>query len=147
MKPETGRVSYGGRAFHQDASEAMRGDIVRALIETITNADDAYGEKSGKIRIETREYQGSNWSGSRRKYLVRWTDVPGVCSGCARSLDLRRYVADVIRQVKPTNIITHWKNSIHKDHSNTSAIVFEAPWARYWPGWYSRSMCPWSWSR
>jgi LmbE family N-acetylglucosaminyl deacetylase len=39
---------------------------------------------------------------------------------------VRRYVADVIRQVKPTYIITHWKNSIHKDHSNTSAIVQDA---------------------
>jgi len=38
----------------------------------------------------------------------------------------RRYVADVIRQVKPTYIITHWKNSIHKDHSATSAIVQDA---------------------
>jgi LmbE family N-acetylglucosaminyl deacetylase len=38
----------------------------------------------------------------------------------------RRYVADVIRQVKPTYIITHWKKSIHKDHSNTSAIVQDA---------------------
>jgi N-acetylglucosamine malate deacetylase 1 len=38
----------------------------------------------------------------------------------------RRYVADVIRQVKPTHVITHWKNSIHKDHSATSAIVQDA---------------------
>src|SRR3954464_9178092 len=38
----------------------------------------------------------------------------------------RRYVADVIRQVKPTYIITHWSRSIHKDHSNTSAIVQDA---------------------
>jgi LmbE family N-acetylglucosaminyl deacetylase len=36
---------------------------------------------------------------------------------------VRRYVADIIRQVRPTYIITHWKYSIHKDHSNTSAIV------------------------
>src|SRR6185295_13479595 len=49
---------------------------------------------NGKIRIQTREYQGSNWSGKRRTYLVRWTDVPGVCPDCSRSLDLRRYVAD-----------------------------------------------------
>src|SRR5512146_1492695 len=27
--------------------------------------------------------------------------------------EARRYVADVIRQVKPSHIITHWKNSIH----------------------------------
>ncbi|MBI3006302.1 MAG: PIG-L family deacetylase [Ignavibacteriales bacterium] len=40
--------------------------------------------------------------------------------------DARRYVADVIRQVKPTHIITHWKNSIHKDHSTTHFIVNDA---------------------
>src|SRR5687767_5689688 len=38
----------------------------------------------------------------------------------------RRFVADVIRKVKPTHIVTHWKKSIHKDHSNTSAIVQDA---------------------
>jgi hypothetical protein len=58
MKPEKGRVKYGGRAFHQDATEAMRGDIIRALIETITNSDDAYGEKNGKIRIEIEHRRG-----------------------------------------------------------------------------------------
>ncbi len=36
------------------------------------------------------------------------------------------YVADVIRTVKPTHIITHWKNSIHKDHANTHGIVMDA---------------------
>ena len=40
--------------------------------------------------------------------------------------EARRYVADVIRQVKPTYIITHWKNSFHKDHRNTYAIVVDA---------------------
>jgi LmbE family N-acetylglucosaminyl deacetylase len=39
---------------------------------------------------------------------------------------VRRYVADVIRTVKPTYIITHWSHSIHKDHSNTSLIVQDA---------------------
>lgn len=38
----------------------------------------------------------------------------------------RRYVADVIREVKPTHIITHWRKSIHKDHAATSAIVDDA---------------------
>jgi LmbE family N-acetylglucosaminyl deacetylase len=40
--------------------------------------------------------------------------------------DARRYVADIIRQVKPTYVVTHWQKSIHKDHSNTSAIVQDA---------------------
>ena len=39
---------------------------------------------------------------------------------------VRRYVADVIRQVKPVYVVTHWKKSIHKDHSITSAIVQDA---------------------
>jgi hypothetical protein len=59
MKAKRGRVTYGGRAFHQDAIEAMGGDIVRALIETITNSDDAYGNKSGKIRVEIEHRRGS----------------------------------------------------------------------------------------
>jgi LmbE family N-acetylglucosaminyl deacetylase len=37
-----------------------------------------------------------------------------------------RYVADVIRQVKPAILITHWKNSIHKDHSATFRLVQNA---------------------
>jgi N-acetylglucosamine malate deacetylase 1 len=39
---------------------------------------------------------------------------------------VRRYVADVIRTVRPTYIITHWSHSMHKDHANTSLIVQDA---------------------
>jgi len=40
--------------------------------------------------------------------------------------EARRWVADLIRQVKPTHIFTHWKKSIHKDHSVTHAVVVDA---------------------
>jgi LmbE family N-acetylglucosaminyl deacetylase len=40
--------------------------------------------------------------------------------------ETRRYVADIIRRVRPTHIITHWRNSIHKDHATTSAVVRDA---------------------
>ncbi len=46
----------------------------------------------------------------------------------------RRYVAEVIRQVKPTHIITHWKESFHKDHANTSAVVQDAVLLASLPG-------------
>ncbi len=46
----------------------------------------------------------------------------------------RRYVADVIRQVKPTHLITHWKESFHKDHSNASAVVQDAVLLASLPG-------------
>ena len=39
---------------------------------------------------------------------------------------VRRYVADIIRQVKPTHVITHWHQSIHKDHATTSRVVGDA---------------------
>ncbi len=34
-----------------------------------------------------------------------------------------RYVADVIRQVKPTHVVTHWKSSLHPDHEAAFRIV------------------------
>lgn len=40
--------------------------------------------------------------------------------------DARRFVADVIRQVRPTLVITHWRESIHRDHATTHAIVIDA---------------------
>lgn len=52
MTTATGKVIYTGRAFEQDASQAMGGDIVRALVELITNADDAYGSSDGEIHID-----------------------------------------------------------------------------------------------
>jgi N-acetylglucosamine malate deacetylase 1 len=42
------------------------------------------------------------------------------------SEEARRYVAEIIREVKPTLVITHWRNSIHRDHANTHAIVEDA---------------------
>ena len=38
----------------------------------------------------------------------------------------RRYVASIIREVKPTYVITHWKHSIHRDHATTYALVSDA---------------------
>ncbi len=55
---KTGQVEYTPRAFMQDAQSAMRGDIFRALIETITNSDDAYHGARGKIRIEVEHRRG-----------------------------------------------------------------------------------------
>ena len=64
MLINSGRVEHQPRAFQQDAHEAMRGDIVRGLIELITNADDAYvrmGETNGKLTVEVEHRRGSTW--------------------------------------------------------------------------------------
>jgi N-acetylglucosamine malate deacetylase 1 len=38
----------------------------------------------------------------------------------------RRLVADVIRRVKPVYVITHWRESVHKDHAAAHAVVRDA---------------------
>lgn len=50
----------------------------------------------GKIRMETREYLGSSWTGRRRRYRVRWVDVPGACAPCMKRIEIKRYVADIV---------------------------------------------------
>ncbi len=55
---------YTPRAFRQDAEEAMRGNIVRGLIELITNADDAYTKmeaQHGRIRVGVEHRRGREW--------------------------------------------------------------------------------------
>ena len=46
----------------------------------------------------------------------------------------RRYVADVIRQVRPTHILTHWSRSIHKDHAAAHRVVVDAVLLASLPG-------------
>jgi hypothetical protein len=48
---KSGNLQYTARAFKQDSEDAMKGDVVRALIELITNADDAYNSRGGTIQI------------------------------------------------------------------------------------------------
>jgi hypothetical protein len=58
-------INYSTRAFAQDAAAAMKNDIVRGLIELITNSDDAYGPGSdGKIIIEVdhRSKRNATWN-------------------------------------------------------------------------------------
>ena len=39
---------------------------------------------------------------------------------------VRYQVANVIREVRPDAIVTHWKSTMHKDHNNTHLIVPDA---------------------
>jgi len=56
MAPKKFVVKYTSSAFEQDANQAMKGNVVRGLIELITNCDDAYAraKKTGKIEIIVR---------------------------------------------------------------------------------------------
>lgn len=61
----SGTIRYTGRAFHQDASVAMKGDIVRAIIELVTNSDDSYASlddsSKQKIMIEVEHRRSQPW--------------------------------------------------------------------------------------
>ncbi|MFN8669235.1 MAG: PIG-L family deacetylase [Gemmatimonadaceae bacterium] len=46
----------------------------------------------------------------------------------------RRWVADQIRDVRPTHVFTHWKDGMHKDHIATSAVVRDAVLLASLPG-------------
>ncbi len=50
-------------------------------------------------------------------------------------------LCDVIRKYKPNVLITHWKNSIHKDHEATYKIVQDAQFYAALPG-FVRSLPP-----
>lgn len=55
------RFEIEDRYFLSTAQRAMKGDIIRGLVELITNSDDSYGDLesdgktvSGEIRVLTR---------------------------------------------------------------------------------------------
>ena len=60
---------FDPRYFLQTAERAMRGDVIRGLVELITNADDSYGyleengaKVSGEILISIERKRGSQTS-------------------------------------------------------------------------------------
>jgi len=56
MVSKSGFIKYSSDGFEQDSGQAMKNDVVRALIELITNSDDAYAreKKTGKIEVIVR---------------------------------------------------------------------------------------------
>jgi LmbE family N-acetylglucosaminyl deacetylase len=44
----------------------------------------------------------------------------------AASEEVKRSVSDLVREMRPTVILTHWQGSIHKDHIATHEIVRDA---------------------
>lgn len=56
---------------------------------------------------------------------ARWLD--GIEDGLLlNDEETKMKVAQVIREVRPTVVVTHWKGSFHKDHTNCHLIVEDA---------------------
>ena len=90
----SGQILYTGRAFRMDAQEAMGSDLVRGVIELVTNADDAYertGIGDGKIwigvdhsyKVETRTLMVRDRAGGLRRdpAIERLTHIATRSSG------------------------------------------------------------------
>lgn len=109
------------------ASHALRGDTIVTLALTA-------GEKGNPPDLTVEEY--------RRRKVAEAEGFAQALGGRAVVLDnedgMLRYdeetvwqVCDLIRQIRPDAMITHWRESVHKDHANTHRIVSDA---RYYAG-------------
>lgn len=86
------------------------------------------GEK-GHPRLTPVEYGKQKIEEARRFAEIVGADVRFMSYKDAElpvNDEVKYQVADIIREIKPDMIITHWKGSIHKDHSNTYDIVNDA---------------------
>lgn len=104
------------------ASHSMKGDRIVTLALTA-------GERGVPAGQDMTEY--------RRQKVREAQEFAGMLGGEAivfdyadgelpDDLDVRLQVCDVIRRVRPGILITHFKNSMHKDHMTTHRIVNDA---------------------
>ncbi|MBY0010489.1 PIG-L deacetylase family protein [Paenibacillus typhae] len=104
------------------ASHSLKGDRIVTLALTP-------GERGVPAGQDMKEYRQQ-----KVKEAESFADMLGgeavVFDYCDGELpdhqQIRMEVCDVIRRVKPDIIITHWKNSMHKDHALTHHIVGDA---------------------
>ena len=78
-------------------------------------APDAYGEQKRKEALAAADKIGA------KAIFGPYKDgeIPD-------SEQARRYVAEIIRQVKPEYLFAHWKNSLHKDHVVAHRLAVDA---------------------
>lgn len=127
-KPVRAILAIGGHAGDMEltagavlAKQSRKGDRIVLLHLTLGERGnpamkpEAYAEQKRKEAIEAATALGGE------AMFGPWRDGELPDDDAAR-----RFVAGVIRQVRPAYVITHWRNSMHKDHSTTSAIVSDA---------------------
>lgn len=111
------------------AKHAAMGDRVVILHMTLGEGGnprmtpEAYGEQKRREALEVAEILGAE---------ARF--APYADGELPDDEDVRRYVANVIREIGPTHVLTHWKESIHKDHARTHRIVSDAVLLAALPG-------------
>lgn len=104
------------------ATHSLRGDSIVTLALTAGEKGAPTGRDLMDYREQkVREAEGFAQMLGGRAIILDYPD------GELPDNDEARFkVCDVIREVKPDVIITHFKNSMHKDHENTHKIVKDA---------------------
>ncbi|MFC5401293.1 PIG-L deacetylase family protein [Cohnella soli] len=104
------------------ASHALKGDKIVTLALTAGERGVPAGQDVGEYRAQkVRE------AAQFAELLGGESIVFEIPDGELQDSEEMRYrVCDVIREVKPNVIITHFKNSMHKDHMTTHRIVNDA---------------------
>jgi len=103
------------------AKQAKRGD--RVVLVHLTAGE------GGNPRVKPEEYGEQKKREARAAAQVIGAEVifGSFADGqLANSDQTRHFVVDVIRQVKPAYVITHWKNGLHKDHIAAHFITADA---------------------
>jgi hypothetical protein len=84
MATEDGKVEYTGRAFRDDSKLAMSGDPIKALIELITNADDAYERRNSHTNSSGAEKSLITVTYSKAKNENAFLSVTDLAEGLDR---------------------------------------------------------------
>lgn len=135
-----GKITYTGRAFHQDAMEAMRGgDIVRGIIELVTNSDDSYASlddhRRQKIIVEVEHRRSQPWkvvvrdraAGMSADTMVeRITKLGGRTSGFEKGEDKRGNLGRGAKDVAAFGDVNF--RSIHKGMYSKLLLKSNGDW-------------------
>jgi LmbE family N-acetylglucosaminyl deacetylase len=127
-KPQQTILAVGAHAGDMEltcgallARESQRG--VRVVLLHLTLGErgnprmspEAYGEQKRREATEAAAVLGAEV-----------TFAPYRDGELPNNDEARLFVARVIREVRPTTVITHWRHSMHKDHEAANAIVRDA---------------------
>lgn len=116
---------------HAADAELMAGGVVAHYTKQgykATMVHMTLGEK-GHRTLSPEAYAKQKEDEARRAAKILGADVrflPYLDAELPVNDEVKYALCDIIREVKPTLIVTHWKGSIHKDHENTSYIVQDA---------------------
>jgi len=104
------------------ASHSLRGDRIVTLALTAGER----GVPAGRDMMEYREQKVNEAKAFAEMLGGRAIVMDSPDGELQDNEENRLKVCDIIRQVRPNIIITHFKNSMHKDHMTTHRIVNDA---------------------